>query len=157
MRFPAFRRLGALFLTAGLAAGLAAPVSAGGRYSEVTVAPTETSVYLARVSMTMPPFTRHGGVYTADYTAKVFPFFFFNEQGTLSIEISDEQLQHLERGEAVEFTGHAGNRHGAARRVTGRAVPDAVGGDRGKIKVRVWVSKNIELVFNTGYRFTGRD
>jgi hypothetical protein len=146
-------------LTASLPAGEpGTPLPpASGRYAEVTVAPTDTSAYLARISMTMLPFNRQDGVYTADYTAKVFPFFFFNEQGTLSIEISDGQLQQLERGEAVDFTGHASNRHGAGRRVTGRVVSDAVGGDHGKIKVRVWVSRNIQLVFNTVYRFTGKE
>jgi hypothetical protein len=159
------RSLGFLFLTALLAAGESVPMrapppvadSAPGRYAEVTVEPTDTSVYVASVRLTMPPFTRRGGVYIADYTAKVFPFFFFNEQGTLSIEISEDQLQQLERGETVNFTGHASNRKGAARRVTGRAVSAAVGGDHGKLKVRVWVSKNIELVFNTVYRFTGKE
>ncbi len=146
-------------MTAVLPAGEpATPLpAASGRYAEVTVQPTETSVYIASVSMTMLPFARHNGIYTADYTAKVFPFFFFNEQGTLSIEISDEQLQQLERGAAVNFTGHASNRKGAARHVEGQAVSDAVAGDRGKLKVRVRVSKNIELVFDTTYRFTGRE
>ena len=105
----------------------------------------------------MSPLTRRGNVYTSDYSVKVFPFFFFNERGRISIEVSAEQLQQLARGETVDLKGHASNSRGAERRIGGRAVSDSIGGDRGKIKVRVWVSKNIELIFNTAYRFTGKE
>ena len=158
MRFPAFCWFGAILFTTVLPAGEpgTAPAAAG-RYAAVTVDPAHTSIYIGSVSLTMPPFTRHGGVYTSDYAAKVFPFFFFSEQGTISIEASDEQLQQLERGQAVDFKGHASNRSGAPRRVEGRAEPDAAGGGPGKIKVRVWVSKRIELIFNSVYRFSGKE
>jgi lipocalin len=54
----------------------------------------------------------------------------------------------------LEFKGQAENSAGEARQVEGRAVPqDAT---RGKLKVRVFVSKRIQLIFNTTYRFVGR-
>lgn len=127
------------------------------RYAQVTVAPAHTSAYLARISLAMPPLEHHGDAYTASYSVKVFPFFMFNEHGQISIEFSGSQLQQLERGQPVEFTGYARNSRGAARRIDGRAVPAGPGGDHGKIKVRVWVSKNIDVVFNTTYRFTGKE
>jgi hypothetical protein len=40
---------------------------------------------------------------------------------------------------------------GVERRVEGKATP--VDATSGKIKVRVFVSKRIELIFNTTYRF----
>jgi hypothetical protein len=150
----------AVFLAAGKLVSTAAlppPACVSGHYSEVTVNPADASIYVGKVSLAMSPLTRRGNVYTSDYSVKVFPFFFFNERGRISIEVSAEQLQQLARGETVDLKGHASNSRGAERRIEGRAVSDAAGGDHGKIKVRVWVSKNIELAFNTAYRFTGKE
>ena len=150
----------AVFLAAGKLVSTAAlppPACVSGHYSEVTVDPADASIYVGKVSLAMSPLTRRGNVYTSDYSVKVFPFFFFNERGRISIEVSAEQLQQLARGETVDLKGHASNSRGAERRIGGRAVSDSIGGDRGKIKVRVWVSKNIELIFNTAYRFTGKE
>ena len=139
-----------LGLLAGSLAVFGADASATA-HARVEVAPTKTSIYVGTVAMTMPAFTRVGGTYSSSYVAKVFPFFFSSESGRLSVEISDEMLRQLERGEAVEFTGRAVNEEGAERRIAGKATPaDAASG---KIKVRVFVSRRIELIFNTTYRF----
>lgn len=128
-----------------------APIST---FDRVTIAPTKTSIYIGTVTMTMPAFARKNGVYESSYAAKVFPYFFSNEKGTLAITLSDENLRKLERGETVAFTGRAVNTDGEERRIEGKATPDeAAGGLKGKIKVRVFVSKRIELIFNTSYRF----
>ena len=120
-------------------------------YPRVTVAPTKTSIYVGLVSMTMPAFERTGQAYESSYTATVFPLFFYNEQGTLRIDISDAQLDRLSRGETIDFTGGAVRDDGAKRTVTGKATPiDKVSG---KLKVRVTVSPHVELIFNTTYRF----
>jgi len=120
-------------------------------YARVEIAPTKTSIYVGTVSMTMPAFSRTAGMYTSTYVAKVFPFFFSNESGQLSVEISDTLLHQLGRGESIEFRGRAVNESGAERRIEGRATPaDA---SSGKLKVRVFVSRRIELIFNTTYRF----
>ncbi|HVS52814.1 MAG TPA: hypothetical protein VHD62_10700 [Opitutaceae bacterium] len=98
----------------------------------------------------MPAFARKDGVYESSYTAKVFPYFFANESGRLFIAVSDEQLRQLASGTAIEFKGRAVRNDGTERRVEGRAMPaDAVSG---KLKVRVFVSARIELIFNTTYR-----
>ena len=121
------------------------------RYSAVEIEPAKTSIYVGSVTMTMPRFTRKDEAFASTYNAKVFPFFFSSEKGRLSIEIPDETLRKLERGETIEFTGKAFNTEGEERRIEGRAIPaDAMSG---KIKVRVFVSKKIELIFNTTYRF----
>lgn len=120
-------------------------------YAQVEVAPAKTSIYIGRVTMTMPAFARKDGRYEASYEAKVVPYFFYNEAGRLAIEVSDEQLRALARGEAIEFRGRAVRSDGEERRVEGKATPaDATSG---KIKVRVFVSKRVELIFNTTYRF----
>jgi len=84
----------------------------------------------------------------------VFPYFFYNERGTLSIDFTDEQLTRLDRGERVDFQGQARSESGELRRIEGHATPtDATSG---KIKVRVFVTEKIELIFNTTYRFTSK-
>lgn len=149
------RRLFLLLLALGL--GRLASAAAGGgplsleHFDRVEVAPARTSIYVGSVSMTMPAFVRRNGVFETTYVAKVFPYFFYNEDGRLSIEFSDEMLRALERGEPVEFRGRAERSDGAPRRIEGKATPlDAASG---KLKVRVFYSKRIELIFNTTYRF----
>ena len=122
--------------------------------SKVEVAPTRTSIYIGLVSLTTPDFVRQGDRFESTYTAKVFPYFFANENGQLGIDFNAEQLARLNRGETVEFTGSATNHEGQTRRLEGKATPaDAL---QGKLKVRVQVSPKIELIFNTTYRFKAR-
>lgn len=123
-------------------------------FDRVAVEPAKTSIYLGTVSLTLPALERRHGIYEAPYAAKVFPFFFYNETGRLAIEIPDEALRRLERGEPIDFTGRGVRDDGAERRVEGRATP--TGADHGKLKVRVFYSKRIELIFNTTYRLEGK-
>lgn len=118
--------------------------------SAVTVEKTRTSIYIGTVSLSMPTFQRTGGSFSSTYVTKVFPYFFHNENGKLQIDLSDEDLVRLTAGETVHFTGNAENNHGEPRRIEGRAVPSSP--SEGKIKVRVFVTPKIELIFNTTYR-----
>jgi hypothetical protein len=138
----------ALAWTAWVARASEPPLS---RYEHVIVEPAKTSVYIATVSISMEPFTRASGGYEARYTAKVFPWAFYNDAGKLSVDLSEEMLRQLERGEAIEFTGRGLTDDGAIRRVEGKATP--LNATSGKLKVRVFYSKRIELIFNTTYRF----
>jgi len=124
------------------------------RYRRVEVAPTKTSIYIGTVSLALPPLERRNNEYTTTYDAKVFPFFFYNETGRLWIECSDDQLRQLERGERVSFQGRAQRADGNEHRVEGTVTPaDATSG---KVKVRVFATMSVELIFNTTYRFTGK-
>jgi hypothetical protein len=120
-------------------------------YTRVDIAPTKTSIYVGSVSMTMPPFQRSGITFASTYVAKVFPYFFQSEKGELSIDIPDDDLRRLERGELIHFVGRGKNTDGEERRIEGRAIPSD--SRSGKIKVRVFVSKKIQLIFNTTYSF----
>lgn len=128
------------------------PLSA---FNRVDIAPTKTSIYIGNVSMTMPTLQRTGITYASTYNAKVFPYFFQSEKGELSIDIPDEDLRRLERGEVVHFVGRAQNTDRESRRIEGRAIPTDA--KSGKIKVRVFVSKRIQLIFNTTYDFPAAD
>jgi hypothetical protein len=123
------------------------------RYRRVEVTPTRTSIYIGTVSLTLPPLVRRNNEYATTYEAKVFPFFFYNETGRLWIECSDDQLRQLERGERVSFQGRARRADGKEHRVEGTVSP--ADGTSGKVKVRVFATASVELIFNTTYRFTG--
>ena len=86
-------------------------------FARVEVAATKTSIYLGSVAMTMPAFTRANGSFESTYDAKVFPYFFYNESGKMSVDISDEALRKLERGEPIEFKVRAVRGDGAELRV----------------------------------------
>ncbi|MDF9826400.1 hypothetical protein M2447_000481 [Ereboglobus sp. PH5-10] len=123
-------------------------------YDTVLIPKVKTSIYVGSVTFTMTPFVRSGGqVYTAEYKASVVPFFFFSESGRLSINFTDEQLARLERGERVDFTGDGKNKKNKGRRILGHAQAEAPGARTGKIKVRVFVTKNTDLVLDTTYTF----
>lgn len=141
------------FLGLALLPSLLAAAELGPAYREVSVETSKTSIYVGSVTLRMPPFVRRGDEYHSTYVAKVRPYFFSSENGSLSIRFTDDELRRLAAGETIEFTGHAQNEDGEPRAITGRAVPaDA---HSGKLKVRVRVTSKIELIFNTTYRFTG--
>lgn len=122
-------------------------------YERATVATAKTSIYIGNVKLTTEPFTRKGEVYSTRYEAKVFPLFFMSESGRISITITDDDLRKLAAGERVHFNGEGFDTSEEPRKIEGHA--DPADERSGKIKVRVWVSKNIELIFNTTYRFDG--
>jgi hypothetical protein len=140
-----------LFATPALLAQAPATPAPLASFDRVIIAPTKTSIYIGTVSMTTPPLIRKNGIYETTYAAKVFPYFFSNESGTLAIEITEAQLRQLEKGDPIEFKGQGVRTDGEKRRVEGKATPTDT--TSGKIKVRVFVSKKIELIFNTTYRF----
>ncbi len=120
-------------------------------YERVVIEPVKTSIYVGSVTLTTTPFQAGDSRYSATYRAKVFPYFFSSEHGSLWISFDEGDFARLERGELVNFTGRAENSDKEERRIEGRAVPATA--KTGKIKVRVFVSKKIELIFNSNYRF----
>ncbi len=146
MRFRA-PALGILLLILGTTLLPAAP------HDQVVIPPAKTSIYIGNVTLTSGVLQRENSVYRASYQAKVFPYFFYNEDGQLSIDFSDEQLAQLARGERVAFTGTAKNKDGEDRRIEGHVTASAPGAAEGTIKVRIFVTKKIQLIFNSTYQF----
>jgi hypothetical protein len=103
--------------------------------------------------MTMPPFVRKNIVYSSTYSAKVFPYFFYNEKGRIWMIVPDELLRQAAAGHPVDFVGHALSDSGEERRVQGRATP--TGPTSGKIRVRVFVTRRISLNYDTTYELRG--
>ncbi|HXC02363.1 MAG TPA: hypothetical protein VNU49_06900 [Opitutaceae bacterium] len=123
------------------------------RYNKAAVEPVKTSIYIGYVKLTTPGFTRTRTGYVSVYNASVFPFFFWSEHGRMAIEVSDDDLRQLARGETVLFRGQAENSDGETRLIVGRAMPQDA--SQGKLTVRLFVSKRIQLIFTTTYHFVG--
>ncbi len=123
------------------------------RFGVVLIKPSSTSIYIGTVSMTMPPFVRRDSVYSSTYFARVFPYFFYNESGRISIVIPDRDLKTIEEGGAIDFKGSALSDAGEKRRVEGRATPTGPSG--GRIRVRVFVTRRIALTYETTYELRG--
>jgi hypothetical protein len=143
---PAMRLL--LILMFCLAGGSSATATPA--WERVTVAPMKTSIYVGSVRLISSVFERQGEQFSATYEAKVFPWAFWSETGTIRLQVAPAELARLARGEVIDFTGDAANHKGKPRRVTGRAYPAGI--DTGKIKVRIAVD-DTELIFNGNYRF----
>jgi hypothetical protein len=120
-------------------------------WNRVQVGPMKTSIYIGSVTLTTRPFVRSGDTFSSIYSAKVFPWAFWNETGTIHIHLTPADLAKLARGERCEFTGEAHNQKNKPRHVTGYADPH--GPDRGKIKVRIGAD-DVELIFNGTYRLS---
>ena len=120
---------------------------------KITVETSSTSIYIGKVTLLVAPLVRQSGIYTGDYKAKVFPYFFMNEHGSFRLAVSDEDLARVAKGETVEFKGQAENSGHEERKITGHATPDEAA--HGKIKIRIFVTEKIQLIFNTTYRFDG--
>jgi hypothetical protein len=116
----------------------------------VSVTPMKTSIYIGYVTLTPSVFSRHGDTYEATYEADIWPWFFWNEKGTVSIKMPEADLQRALKGETVEFSGGGYNQKSKHRTVTGRVQPHDPAS--GKIKIRVSVD-GLTLVFNGTYRF----
>jgi hypothetical protein len=142
------------WLVALLLLGLApAATVQAGAFDTVLVEDSKTSIYIGNVTLRLTPLKREGERYVGNYEAKVFPFFFSSERGSMFVECTQEQLDALQRGERVSFTGGGTSSDGEERRVEGHVTPDGPQSPSGKIKVRIFVSKKIQVIFNTTYRF----
>jgi hypothetical protein len=123
------------------------------RFNVVDIKPSTVSIYIATVTMTMAPFVRKSVVYSSTYSAKVFPYFLFNEKGRIWIVVPDDLLRRAAKGESVDFAGRALSDSGDERKVEGHATPTGPWG--GKIRVRVFVTRRISLNYDTTYELKG--
>jgi len=145
VRLASFLLLAAL----GALASRAAPAAPPAGWEQLSVGPMKTSIYVGSVTLTPGPFVRKGDTYTATYEATVWPWFFWGEKGSVTIQVPEAGLRRAARGETVEFAGDGANQKGKPRHVTGRAQP--ANATTGKLKLRI-KADGIELIFNGTYR-----
>lgn len=120
------------------------------RFAAVDTPPVKTFIYVGSVTLAAGRFVRQDGRFSAPYTAKVFPYFFYNEAGRMSIQIPDADLRKLAAGQTIAFTGTAVRADGLIRPLEGTATPTGPAG--GQLKVKLHITKRVTLPFNTTYR-----
>jgi hypothetical protein len=147
------RYLAPVVLCVAAAASLRGADDPMARFNIVDIKPSVASLYIASVTMTMPPFVRKKTVYSSTYYAKVFPYFFYSERGRIWIVVPDDELRRAALGQPVDFVGHALSDSGEERKVLGHAVPTGPTG--GKIRVRVFITRRIALNYETTYELKG--
>jgi hypothetical protein len=119
----------------------------------VSVEPSKAKgVPAMRITLTAEPMQRTESGYESTYSVTVFPFFFFNETGSIRIDLAPEALEMLGAGQVISFTGEAVNQRDVQRLIEGRATPTDTQSGRIRIVVKIG---GIELIFKTAYRFTG--
>ena len=112
----------------------------------------KTSIYIGSVRLITGVFVRQGDNFEAHYEAKVFPFFFYNESGRITLRLPEPELRRLAAGETLTFAGAAANQRNKQRSIEVRAEPQDSG--QGRIKVSI-MADGIKLIFHGTYRFTG--
>jgi hypothetical protein len=99
---------------------------------------------------------QHGvGVYLGKYKIKVFPWFLKNENGTLTIVVSDASLANIKIGQVTAITGTAttSGKGGSSRHIEATATP--VDLNHGKLKLWFTTAGNRKMTFAPTYHFTG--
>lgn len=118
--------------------------------SRLIVAPSSSKLAGGTAKLIVGVMSREGSTYIGEYRIRVFPYFFKNEKGRLSIDVSEPALHRMVGGHVTHFAGRATtNGSGLTRRVTARAMPAAK--DHGALTFTV-ATENGPLVFNTSYR-----
>lgn len=145
------RCLTSLVASALLAGGAAALSGATPLPAQFELPVMHTSIYIGSVKLITSAFTQAAGTYTATYEAKVSPWSWWNEAGTITLTVNPDDYDRLVRGESIELTGEAKNDRGRLRQVTARAQP--IDATTGKIKVRITAS-GTTLIFNSTYLVT---
>ncbi|MEO6992143.1 MAG: hypothetical protein ABI273_00820 [Lacunisphaera sp.] len=111
----------------------------------------KTSIYVGSVRLNTGVLERNGANFSTTYEARVVPWFFWNESGSITLFLNDAEWAKIAKGERTNFKGEAMNGENKPRHVTGWAQP--ADPTSGKIKVRV-MADGIELIFNGTYRLT---
>lgn len=119
---------------------------------KVAVPPMRTSIYVGSVTLSVTDFERDAGSfdYSADYHARVIPWWFWTESGTITLKPTEGAIERLLAGETIEVDGEAMNHNGKPRTVSARIRPSKDGG--GTIKVRIDAG-GTKLVFDGSYTF----
>ena len=118
--------------------------------STLIIAPSNSKLAGGTAKLVVGVLSRAGSAYVGEYRIKVFPYFFKNESGRLSINISEPMLRRMVGGHPTNFAGRAVTTGtGETRKVTARAIPKIR--NEGALTFTV-ATENGPLVFNTSYR-----
>lgn len=118
--------------------------------SQLMIEPSSSSLAGGTAKLEVGTLSRSGATYVGDYEIKVMPYFFKNEEGRLSMDVSEPVLQEMMSGKGVNFTGLA-RKNGSeiTHKITAKVTPS--GDDHGTLTFAIATDSG-SLVFNTTYR-----
>ena len=123
--------------------------------SRMKIDPCSASLAGGKAKLNTTALRRDEAKYVGNYDIKVSPYFFKNEKGTLSFDVSDESLRKLAKGAVVDFGGRAvTSGTGKSRAVKVKVTPAGSGVANGSMTISI-ATTNGELVFTTAYTFGG--
>ncbi len=111
-----------------------------------------TTVAGGKCTLIIGPLRANGDLYRGDYNTKISPYFFKNEDGTLAISITRDDIEKVGAGRTVEIKGTA-TQNGKARksrRIDAIATP--LDPRQGTLRFR-FVADDREMIFDTRYKF----
>jgi len=140
-------------LTAGGSNLHAAPASTN---RILLIDPSSMPVGAGKATLIIGALQRTNDVYMGDYRIKVYPYFFKNEKGRLSIIVSDKSLAGINQGkpEAITGTATTSGKSGKSRRINATATPADI--NRGKLKLWFTTAGNRKMTFEPTYHFAGK-
>ena len=130
----------------------ASPLQAGNNSArpKLFIEPSATKTSMAKCELTVGTLECKEQSLSGSYAIKVIPFAFKNDQGSLSLAISPENVKKLALGKAVEFTGMAtSSRDGKTKAIKGQTQPKASG--HGGVSFVV-STEDGDLFFNSTYK-----
>ena len=146
-----FLPLAVLILMSSLATLRPAEAPAATSVRQLRIETSTAQVIVGRARLSVDPLTHTGSTMSGSYKVEVSPIPVGNEEGKLSVKVTDDDLRKLANGQTVQFTGQAVSTSGNTSEVRGTATPaGGGGGDSGALRIHI-ASKKGKLVFNTSY------
>ncbi len=106
-------------------------------WNSVVVSKMRTATPFGIVTLTPSRFVRQGAEWRATYSARVWPWAFKSEAGTLVLPATPNQLAQLQSGTTTQFSVRAANQDGAERRATCTVKPSTA--DHGQLTLKLSV------------------
>jgi len=115
------------------------------------------TVDAGEATLTVGPLQRTNDVYSGEYEITVFPYFFKNEKGTLSVVVPDDSLAAAMQGKVTAISGTAttttGPRAGHSRHIDVIVTPT----DANHGTLKLWfMAGTREMIFNPSYHFADK-
>ena len=114
--------------------------------------PSSMPVAGGKATLIIGALQRANGVYSGNYKIEVFPYFFKNEKGRLTIAVSDESLVKINQGKITAIIGTAttSGKGGRSRHIDATATP--ANNNCGMLKL--WfMAGNRKMIFEPAYHF----
>jgi hypothetical protein len=116
------------------------------------ISPSATKITGAKLTLAVGTLRQTNDAFVGEFQMKVSPFFFKNEKGIVTIDLSTNAIAKAARGETIEVKGVAktSGKNGPTRPLTAVAIPKD--SENGSLTITIQDGDR-KLRFVTDYRF----